>query len=804
MIGRGSFGDVYKGTDKETGKEVAVKVIDLEEAEDDVDDIQKEISLLAECRSPYVTEYFGSSVLNTKLWIIMEYMAGGSVSDLLEEGTPLDESTIAYILKDLLHALDYLHSEKKIHRDIKAANILLTADGDIKVADFGVSTKLTKTVSKRKTFVGTPFWMAPEVIQNTDGYDEKADIWSLGITAIEMANGEPPFADLHPMRALFLIPKNPPPQLDDHFSKPFKEFVSLCLRKVPVERPSAKELLKHRFVKYARKTTFLLDRIRLHMENLPNFGGESSSGTVSAREDGVKRTSEDGSSPETVDRHSDSRSARHQLKNDDWDFGTGTVRMAKAIKKHYETSDLLTSNGEGIDESTRGTLPRSNQPLISSLENDVSFLPPPPSRTLKTATPLPPPPSSTAYENSEGKTLPRTVRPLRAPLLSSEVSGKEINQPSVDPEPQVGPAKTVAMSRRTRNTSNSMETPETVRTSGTIRALRSIGGPAAKGEKGSSGFYSSGWGNEGEITKEEEEEFSESGTVVIVRGGKDRPPQGPRGSLLRASSSATELTQEAGESPDSTDFQRSFSDAATMASNNSQTSVLVEDSATNLAEAKAAMMAGKKGQMKAPRESNSQTRSEEGGEKSHGGGRGQEASSQKGSGRDGLRTGGPSGLTGGRPRRLKSDEEEFARMAREEVAQSSAVLSLLLIPALKETAAEKSEGLALWAAADAADALMDLERQAPGACEVLVSRLLQRLGSTDDPTVKELRAQARRRLYPIPEPSNTKESGGSDGRGGNNWDGNNRLRPGLGDATGLSPFASFLLQRWKTQSGNGI
>ncbi|KAJ8961410.1 hypothetical protein NQ318_014656 [Aromia moschata] len=259
-LGEGSYGSVYKALHKESGNIVAIKQVPLDT---DLHEIIKEISIMQQCDSPYVVKYYGSYFKNTDLWIIMEYCGAGSVSDIIRlRKKALTECEIATILSDALRGLEYLHSNRKIHRDIKAGNILLNTDGHAKLADFGVAGQLTETISKRNTVIGSPFWMAPEIILEI-GYDCVADIWSLGITALEMAEGKPPYADIHPMRAVFMIPTKPPPSFrdPDRWSAEFIDFVSVCLVKNPCDRATATDLIQHVFLQKSKGPSALSQMI---------------------------------------------------------------------------------------------------------------------------------------------------------------------------------------------------------------------------------------------------------------------------------------------------------------------------------------------------------------------------------------------------------------------------------------------------------------------------------------------------------------------------------------------------------------
>jgi len=249
-IGSGTYGDVYKAKRLSTSENAAIKVIKLEPG-DDFGIIQQEILMMKDCRHPNIVAYFGSYLRRDKLWICMEYCGGGSLQDIYHITGPLTEKQIAFMCRETLQGLAYLHSMQKMHRDIKGANILLTESADVKLADFGVSAQITATLGKRKSFIGTPYWMAPEVaaVERKGGYNHLCDIWAVGITAIELAELQPPMFDLHPMRALFLMSKSgyKPPTLKDKskWSSSFHAFVKECLTKNPKRRPAAEKMLYH-------------------------------------------------------------------------------------------------------------------------------------------------------------------------------------------------------------------------------------------------------------------------------------------------------------------------------------------------------------------------------------------------------------------------------------------------------------------------------------------------------------------------------------------------------------------------------
>ncbi|XP_022749277.1 germinal center kinase 1-like [Durio zibethinus] len=669
LIGRGSFGDVYKVFDKELNKEVAIKVIDLEESEDEIEDIQKGISVLSQCRSQYITEYYGSYLNQTKLWIIMEYMAGGSVADLLQSGPPLDEMSIACISRDLLHAIEYLHNEGKIHRDIKAANILLTENGDVKVADFGVSAQLTRTISQRKTFVGTPFWMAPEVIQNSEGYNEKADIWSLGITVIEMAKGEPPLSDLHPMRVLFIIPRENPPQLDKHFSRPMKEFVSLCLKKAPAERPSAKELLNHRFIRNARKSQRLLERIR----ECPRYQLKEDAETP---RNGPKAI---GESNDTVKISRDIR-------------GEETVRASNQGK---------TFKNAGWDFSIGG--PQSTGTVRSAVR-------PPQVRERK-------------VEVAYNQAIPRTPE-----------SGIVLNE-----IPEVSFGKDPRESYYDEHQDNYHDDEMSVSGSGTV-VVRS-----PRGSQSSALFH-----NPSSLSSSEYASFEDASTsgTVVFRGEHDdsdssRTPKSRLGIQERTSSAS------------------------------------VEDSAANLAEAKAAIQAGLRKGNARDRSALSKISSP-----AHENRRRDQMSSSSDSSSsreyfDAQRL---------FPRlRQPSDDEENAK-----IASSSVPLSMLLIPSLKEVIADDSEGSVVHAVTNS---LVNMERTKPGSCEALVRRLLERLASSKESSLKDMQELAARMFNKgKTTPGDTQNT---------NMETDSRKKQQhkeLHSNSNLSPLARFLLSRWQSQT----
>ncbi|XP_067309838.1 TRAF2 and NCK interacting kinase a isoform X8 [Pseudorasbora parva] len=286
LVGNGTYGQVYKGRHVKTGQLAAIKCMDV--TGDEEEEIKAEINMLKKySHHRNIATYYGAFIkknppgVDDQLWLVMEFCGAGSVTDLIKntKGNSLREDWTAYISREILRGLTHLHHHKVIHRDIKGQNVLLTENAEVKLVDFGVSAQLDRTVSRRNTFIGTPYWMAPEVIacdENPDAtYDYKSDLWSLGITAIEMAEGAPPLCDMHPMRALFLIPRNPAPRLKSKkWSKKFQSFIESCLVKNHLQRPSTESLIKHSFIKDLPNERQIRIQLKDHIDRTKKKRGE--------------------------------------------------------------------------------------------------------------------------------------------------------------------------------------------------------------------------------------------------------------------------------------------------------------------------------------------------------------------------------------------------------------------------------------------------------------------------------------------------------------------------------------------------
>lgn len=408
VVGNGTYGQVYKGRHTKTGQLAAIKVMDV--TQDEEEEIKLEINVLKKYSNHRnIATYYGAFIKKSppgkddQLWLVMEYCGAGSVTDLVKstKGQSLKEEWISYICREILRGLSYLHSNKVIHRDIKGQNVLLTDNAEVKLVDFGVSAQLDRTIGRRNTFIGTPYWMAPEVIacdENPDAtYDNRSDLWSLGITALEMAESQPPLCDLHPMRALFLIPRNPPPRLKSKkWAKKFHSFIETVLVKDYHQRPYTEQLLKHAFIRDQPTERQVRIQLKDHIDRCKKRKQDNS-----VRED-YKYSGSEGEEEENAVAGEPSSIVHNAAAHQGGDTLRRNFQQIQEGPRPAEAPQPQPPPKRNSKREEREEIPEPGPPARPSIPQRLIVVPDPQVQQPNRYRPLPPTPKSSGSSNSSG------------------------------------------------------------------------------------------------------------------------------------------------------------------------------------------------------------------------------------------------------------------------------------------------------------------------------------------------------------------------------------------------------------------